>query len=51
VSLGDEVGWPFLNQSSIPEAREKSLSNKLSLFDAVPFWLIPALRLRVRFAA
>jgi hypothetical protein len=28
---------PFLNQSSIPEATEKSLRNTLSLFDAVPF--------------
>jgi hypothetical protein len=37
----------FLNQSSIPEAREKSLSNTLSLFDAGPFLLILALRLCV----
>jgi hypothetical protein len=31
------LGWPLLNQSSIPEATEKSLRNTLSLFDAVPF--------------
>ena len=47
-----EVGVvkPFLNPSSIPEAKVKLLSNTLPLFDAVPFWLIPTSWLRVRFA-
>jgi hypothetical protein len=46
----ETFGWRLLNPSNTPGAKEESLPNTLSLFDAVSFWLVPISWPRVRFA-